>query len=212
VSGGLPSEGPRQLALFAFFLVSANRRCRSMLLVDAVWGAERHRSGERLQMAIARLRRALAPLEHQRPLLETASGGYLLSLAPGALDAEVFQCQIRDGQRALQARDPAQAGEQLTQELGLFDVPRSRRQRRPSVAPVRTSRSPSPGRAWSSTKRSSPSVIRLVKHRAGAGAANRREEQCWAGLTMSRLASGSPPRSVAGGCLSESAGPLWQCR
>ena len=47
------------MALLAFFLVNANRPVSSDVLIDAVWGAERSGADKRLQMAVARLRKAL---------------------------------------------------------------------------------------------------------------------------------------------------------
>ena len=84
--------GPRQVALLAFLLLSANRAVSADALIDAVWGPERDGAAKRLQMAIARLRKALAPLESENgSVLWTVSGGYLLSVRSGELDAELFR-------------------------------------------------------------------------------------------------------------------------
>ena len=90
--------GPQQVKLLAFLLLNANRAVSADAVIDAVWGAERQRAAKRLQMAIVRLRRALEPLNGQDgPRLRTVSGGYLLSVAPGELDMEVFAEGVRTG-------------------------------------------------------------------------------------------------------------------
>lgn len=113
--------GRRQVALLAFFLVNANRPVSSDLLIDAVWRAERSGAEKRLQMAVGRLRRALGPLEAgPDPVLRTVSGGYLFSVAPGELDAEVFEKDVQEARRALDAGETEHAVDRLREGLGLW--------------------------------------------------------------------------------------------
>ena len=110
--------GPRQVALLAFLLLNANRAVSADAVIDAVWGAEREGAGKRLQMGVSRLRKALAPLDGQDgPRLRTVAGGYLLSVAPGELDAEVFAERVREGRRALEHGDAAGASAVLSEAL-----------------------------------------------------------------------------------------------
>ena len=89
--------GPRQLALFAFLVIHANRAVSKDALNDAVWGPARSESDNRLQMAIARLRKTLEALEGDAgQRLRTVSGGYLLSIEPGELDADMVAAAIPD--------------------------------------------------------------------------------------------------------------------
>ena len=89
--------GPRQLALFAFLVIHANRAVSKDALNDAVWGPARSESDNRLQMAIARLRKMLEALEGDAgQRLRTVSGGYLLSIEPGELDADMVAAAIPD--------------------------------------------------------------------------------------------------------------------
>jgi class 3 adenylate cyclase len=110
--------------LLAFLLLHANRAVSSDSLTDAVWGEARVGAGNRLQMAIARLRKALEPLNDDgEPRLRTVGGGYLLSVGPGELDADVFGAGVQDGQRALAAGNAAGAVETLERALGLWRGP-----------------------------------------------------------------------------------------
>ena len=94
--------GPLQVKLLAFLLLCANRALPGDAVIDAVWGSEREGAARRLQTGVFRLRKALAPLDGpDGPRLRTVSGGYLLDLGPGELDAEVFAERVRDGRHAL---------------------------------------------------------------------------------------------------------------
>jgi len=116
--------GPRQLALFAFLVLHANRAVSRDELIDALWGPARSDADNRLQMAVARLRKALEPINAGAATrLQTVKGGYLLTVAPGELDADAFHAAVHAGSRALDARRPAEAVEVLTEALGLWRGP-----------------------------------------------------------------------------------------
>jgi DNA-binding SARP family transcriptional activator len=116
--------GPTQLKLFAFLAAHANRAASTDALIDAVWGPARSGADNRLQMAIARLRKALGPLDDGAgSVIRTVSDGYMLSVGAGELDAEVFQADLGAGRRALQAGEPARAAELLSGALGLWRGP-----------------------------------------------------------------------------------------
>jgi predicted ATPase/DNA-binding SARP family transcriptional activator len=116
--------GRRQVALLAFFLVNANRPVSSDALNDGVWGAERAGAEKRLQMAVARLRKVLEPLnEGGEPVLRTVTGGYVLAVASKELDAAVFEGAVREGREALAAGEPERAAGLLADALGLWRGP-----------------------------------------------------------------------------------------
>jgi DNA-binding SARP family transcriptional activator len=120
----LALAGPRQLTLFAFLVLHANRAVSSDALTDAVWGTARSDGDNRLQMAIVRLRKALEPLNGDSGLgLQTVKAGYLLSIAPGELDADAFRAGVRNGTLALDAGAPAQAADLLDEALALWRGP-----------------------------------------------------------------------------------------
>jgi DNA-binding SARP family transcriptional activator len=113
--------GPRQLALLAFLLLHANRAVPSEVLIDGVWPRSKTGSGNRLAMAVGRLRRALRPLDSLgSSRLRTVSCGYLLSVAPGELDADVFRSRVYAGRNALDRNDPARAVELLRSALAMW--------------------------------------------------------------------------------------------
>ncbi|HEX8977382.1 MAG TPA: BTAD domain-containing putative transcriptional regulator [Solirubrobacteraceae bacterium] len=115
--------GRRQLALLAYLVLHANRAVSSDSLIDGVWGAVGAGAQKRLQMAIARLRKELASAEDGERRLRTVGGGYLLVVAPGELDADLFRTGVREGRAALDADHPAAASELLEQALGLWRGP-----------------------------------------------------------------------------------------
>jgi predicted ATPase/DNA-binding SARP family transcriptional activator len=116
--------GPQQVKLLAFLLLSANRALSADAVIDALWGAKRNGAIRRLQMGVLRLRKALAPLDgDDGSRLRTVSGGYLLSVAPGELDAEVFADRVREGRRVLEKGDLVRASGLLADALGLWRGP-----------------------------------------------------------------------------------------
>ena len=121
----LELRGARQVALLGFLLLHANRAVSTDALVDGLWGSERSAgAGKRLQMAITRLRQTLRALDRDgTSVLRTVNGGYLLSIAPGDLDAEVFQSRVLEGQQALQAGDSARARDLVGMALVLWRGP-----------------------------------------------------------------------------------------
>ena len=83
-------------------------RALSDALLDAVWGGSRATASNRLQMAIARLRKAPAPIgDGAASRLRAVSRAYLLSLAAGKSDSDVFGDLVRDGLEAIDVGGPA---------------------------------------------------------------------------------------------------------
>ncbi|HUA06524.1 MAG TPA: BTAD domain-containing putative transcriptional regulator [Solirubrobacteraceae bacterium] len=120
----MPVGGPRQVTLLAFLLLNANRAVSADAVIDAVWGADRAGAAKRLQMGVSRLRRALEPPEtDDGSRLRTVGGGYLLSIAAGELDAEVFAERTLAARRALEDGDPAPASRLAREALVLWRGP-----------------------------------------------------------------------------------------
>jgi len=117
--------GPRQVALLALLLVHANRAVSNDRLIDALW-RDRDPVGavKCLRVAVTRLRRTLdgADPGSESPL-RTVSGGYLLAVGPGELDADVFEAGVRDGRRALDDAKARSARDILGAALALWRGP-----------------------------------------------------------------------------------------
>ena len=115
--------GPRQVMLLAFLLLNANRAVAGDTITDAVWGSSRAKAN-RLQMAVARLRRVLEPLSpSDDSVIRTVSGGYMLAIAPGQLDADTFASCVTQAGEALDGHDPDRAAALAAQGLDLWRGP-----------------------------------------------------------------------------------------
>jgi DNA-binding SARP family transcriptional activator len=115
------------VGLLAFLLLHANRSVSSDELHEALW-PEQERAGalKRVHMAIARLRKSLEPLEHDRSLmavLRTVSSGYVLTVAAGDLDAQLFEDGVREGRARIEAGDLEHAAQVLRAALALWRGP-----------------------------------------------------------------------------------------
>src|SRR4051794_15855907 len=112
-----PIGAPRQLRLLAYLLVHAGQAVSIDQLSEALWdGAP---GAKRVQMAVARLRKALDGTE----ALRTVQGGYILTMKVGELDADVFQERTQEGGRALERDEAETAAGMLGEALGLWRGP-----------------------------------------------------------------------------------------
>src|SRR5438128_582205 len=79
--------GPKQRSVLAVLLIHGGRSVSPSTLIDEVWGARPPATAENtLQVYVSQLRRALGD-----DVLCRTAGGYELRLAPGSLDADVFE-------------------------------------------------------------------------------------------------------------------------
>jgi peptide/nickel transport system substrate-binding protein len=104
--------GPRQRALLAFLLLSANRAVSRDRLIDELLGDARPESADHaLRVQVSRLRKALDGVGGERLL--ASSAGYLLRVEPGELDLHVFERLFADGRRAMEEGDADHAAAKL---------------------------------------------------------------------------------------------------
>jgi ABC-type transport system substrate-binding protein/DNA-binding SARP family transcriptional activator len=96
--------GPRQRALLALLLLSANRIVSRDHLTDELFrDAPVDGADHALRVQVSRLRKALGPVGEGR--LVTSPPGYLLHVEPGELDLDLFDRLVDDGRSAIQMGD-----------------------------------------------------------------------------------------------------------
>ena len=102
--------GPKQRALLALLLLSANRVVSRERLIGELFAEQSPNSAEHaLHNHVSRLRKLLTPEAVDEPRLVARPPGYLLRVEPGELDLERFERLAADGREALAAGDPETA-------------------------------------------------------------------------------------------------------
>jgi DNA-binding SARP family transcriptional activator len=124
--GDLPVAlgGPKQRAVLAILLLHAGEVVSTDALIEGLWG-DRPPATARgtVQVYVSQLRRALAAADADDAAIETAGAGYLVRVAPGALDLARFDARIAEGRAALDDDDPARASEAYAGALALWRGP-----------------------------------------------------------------------------------------
>jgi DNA-binding SARP family transcriptional activator len=119
--------GTKQRALLGMLLLHANEVVSTDRLIEALWPDERGgRAVKALQVAVARLRRALEPDRSARAdagVVLTRPAGYELRVDPERLDATRFEAQVGEARRALAAGDAQPARSALDAALDLWRGP-----------------------------------------------------------------------------------------
>ena len=112
--------GHKQRSVLAILLLHANEGVSSDRLVEDLWsGGPPASAAGSLQAQVSRLRRALG--DGQR--IVTSGGGYLLRVAPGELDRELFARLVEEGGAAVSTEDWELASGKLREALGLWRGP-----------------------------------------------------------------------------------------
>src|ERR671934_263305 len=102
--------GPKQRALLALLLLSANRVVSRDRLTDELFADQSVESADHaLRNHVSRLRKVLSPVATDEPRLVARAPGYLLRVEPGELDLEHFERLVADGRAARAANDRAAA-------------------------------------------------------------------------------------------------------
>ena len=110
---------PKWRAVLAALLIKAGQIVPADVLINEVWpDTPPAKAGNLISIYVLRLRRLLGDTDST--LLVTRAPGYLLRLAPGDTDAQVFEDLVRTGRRAYAAGDPEQAAAQLAEALALW--------------------------------------------------------------------------------------------
>ena len=111
-AGGVavPMGGPRQRALLALLLLSANRVVsRDRLIEELMLDPPGEKAQRALTVQASRLRKALASLDGNEPRRVASPPGYVLRVMPGELDLDTFEGLLEEGRRAFEENDPARA-------------------------------------------------------------------------------------------------------
>jgi len=120
----LPLGPPLRQAVLAVLALRANRTVSRDEIVDAVWGDEPPASAvNAVHVHVAELRRVLEPGRDRRGaarVLTGAGSGYLLSLPPGGLDADLFAQHLRRARRLADEGHVAAAVEAYDDALRLW--------------------------------------------------------------------------------------------
>src|SRR3954447_20045049 len=102
--------GPKQRALLALLLLSANRVVsRDRLVAELFSEASVNSADHALRNHVSRLRKVLSAGASDEPRLVARTPGYLLRVEPGELDLESFEGLVAEGREALARGDPASA-------------------------------------------------------------------------------------------------------
>ena len=110
-----PIGGPKQRALLALLLLSANRVVSRERLIGELFAEQSVNSADHaLRNHVSRLRKVLSRGSRRTSRGSSpALAGYLLRVEPGELDLERFERLVADGREALAAGDAAAAAESL---------------------------------------------------------------------------------------------------
>jgi len=94
--------GPKQRALLALLLLSANRVVSRVQLIGELLADQSVNSADHaLRVQVWRLRNALGRGNDYEPRLVARAPGYLLRVEPGELDLETFEQKVAEGRDAL---------------------------------------------------------------------------------------------------------------
>ena len=113
--------GPRQRALLAMLLLSANRVVsRDRLIDELLDGASADRSDHMLRVRVSRLRTALSARGTDDTRILAQAPGYLLRVEPGELDLQSFEGLLAEGHQALEDEDFGHASTTLREAESLW--------------------------------------------------------------------------------------------
>jgi DNA-binding SARP family transcriptional activator/ABC-type branched-subunit amino acid transport system substrate-binding protein/streptogramin lyase len=109
-----PLGGPKQRAVLALLLLSANRVVSRDRMIEELWpGQSGDAVDHALRLQISRLRKALSTERDGEPRLLTRPPGYLLRLEPDELDLHRFERLVGEGRNALETGDAERAAARL---------------------------------------------------------------------------------------------------
>jgi WD40 repeat protein/DNA-binding SARP family transcriptional activator len=118
----VPVGGPKQRALLALLLLSANRVVSRERLIEELFAEQSLTSADHaLRNQVSRLRKVLSPAASGEPRLVARAPGYLLRVEPGELDLERFERLVTAGRESFATGDTVAAVESLSAALALWE-------------------------------------------------------------------------------------------
>jgi DNA-binding SARP family transcriptional activator len=115
----LPLGGAKQRGLLAVLLLRPNELVPTARIIDELWGEQPPATAVKtVQVFVSQLRKVLG-----EGIVETQPGGYLIRVAPRALDCQRFEGMLGDGRRLLAEGEVDKAGEVLRTALALWRGP-----------------------------------------------------------------------------------------
>jgi DNA-binding SARP family transcriptional activator len=118
-SGWTAIGAPRWRSLLACLLVRPGQLVPTETLIDELWGDNPPSTAKNLvSIYVHQLKKVIGDTEGQ--LLLHRAPGYMLRVAPGDLDLQVFESLAAKGSAALAAADPERAAGLLGEALGLW--------------------------------------------------------------------------------------------
>jgi DNA-binding SARP family transcriptional activator len=110
---------PKWRSILAALLINAGQIVPADVLINEAWpDTPPNKAGNLVSIYVLRLRRLIGDTDST--ILVTRTPGYLLRLAPGDTDADVFETLVGEGRRAYAAGDPERAAAQLAEALALW--------------------------------------------------------------------------------------------
>lgn len=118
---------PKMRSVLALLVLNANRVVQMESLIDELWGNEPPRSAvTTVQTYIYHLRLFFTAEELDADgsvSIITRPPGYMLELAPGQVDAELFERPVKQGRQLLEKGQPMAAADLLADALAMWTGP-----------------------------------------------------------------------------------------
>jgi DNA-binding SARP family transcriptional activator len=120
----LPLGAPKQRAILAILLLSANEVVSTDDLMERLWGEQPPETAAKaLQVHVSNLRKALEPGRTRgepHRLLVTRPPGYLIAVEPGHLDLDDFEAKVASARAALKRGQNEEASSTLRDALDIW--------------------------------------------------------------------------------------------
>ncbi|RKN40659.1 hypothetical protein D7223_26370 [Micromonospora endolithica] len=116
--------GPRGQSMVAALLLEPNRLVPVSRLVEATWGEHPPSSADvQVRNRVAAVRRAMREAGSPDDVIDTRGSGYLLRVADGQLDLDVFEARVRRADEHVGGGAPEAAVASLREALALWRGP-----------------------------------------------------------------------------------------